>query len=375
MNLPAVGHDLRHALRAAARTPGTTAVLLLSLALGTGANAAVFGVKGLLLAAPAGVQHPSRLVSIFTSEFSGATAVRRHDDYVSLASETGAFAAVAAIDDREIENDASAPYPSARESPPCRTGFTLLELTAHEGHLLAASDTPAPAAAVVRFPLSETLGAASVVGKTLAIAGRSYVVASVAPPRFRGLQIGRECDVWIPMSPPPARRGDRHLALVARLAPGASLSTAADELRRLSDALAARYPRTNRGTKDLADAPRRITPARYSQLDPSADDQILLIAVVIGGAAALLLASACLNVGSLLLSAALARGGELAIKMALGATRQRLVRQFLTEALFLSLTGGALGLLFALWTSTAIPALFMVEQGASRHRLDAARCS
>jgi predicted permease len=283
---------------------------------------------------------------------------------VSLASETGAFAAVAAIDDREIENvRVGAVSARARIAAVSDQFFTLLEMTAHAGQLLAASDTPAPAAAVVSFPLSETLGgAASVVGKTLAIAGRSYVVAGVAPPRFRGLQIGRECDVWIPMTPPPARRGYRHLALVARLAPGANLSTAAGELRRLSDALAARYPRTNRGTKDLADAPRRITPARYSQLDPSADDQILLIAVVIGGAAALLLASACLNVGSLLLSAALARGGELAIKMALGATRQRLVRQLVTEALFLSLTGGALGLLFALWTSTAIPALFMVEQ-------------
>ena len=101
---------------------------------------------------------------------------------------------------------------------------------------------------------------------------------------------------------------------------------------------------------------------RYSQLDPSAGDQIRLIAIVIGGASALLLTSACLNVGSLLLSAALARRGELAIKMALGASRERLVRQLLTEALFLSVAGGALGLLFALWTSTAIPALFMVEQ-------------
>ena len=160
---------------------------------------------------------------------------------------------------------------------------------------------------------------------------------------------------------PPAR-GDRHLAIVARLAPEARSSAAEDALRRLSGDLAARYPQTNRGNKDQPDAPRRITPVRYSQLDPSAGDQIRLIAIVIGGASALLLTSACLNVGSLLLSAALARRGELAVKMALGATRERLVRQLLTEALFLSVAGGALGLLFALWTSTAIPALFMVEQ-------------
>ena len=95
---------MRHALRAAARTPGTAAVLLLSLALGTGANAAVYGVmRGLLFAAPAGVQDPSHIVNIFTSEFSGATyGPSSYADYLSVASETSAFAAVAAIDDRAV---------------------------------------------------------------------------------------------------------------------------------------------------------------------------------------------------------------------------------------------------------------------------------
>jgi predicted permease len=355
---------MRHSLRAAARTPGTAAVLLLSLALGTGANAAVYGVmRGLLLAAPAGVQDPSHIVNIFTSEFSGATyGPSSYADYLSVAAETSAFAAVAAIDDRAVENATiGAASAAARVAAVSDSFFTLLNMTADSGILLPAPG--ASPAAVVSFPLSEQLGGAtSIVGKVLEVAGRSYTVVGVTPPRFRGLQVGRECDVWIPMAELPPARGDRHLAIVARLAPRSSLSAAEDALRRLSDDLAARYPQTNRGTKDQPDAPRRITPVRYSQLDPSAGDQVRLIAIVIGGASALLLTSACLNVGSLLLSAALARRGELAVKMALGASRERLVRELLTEALFLSVAGGSLGLLFALWTSTAIPALFTVEQ-------------
>jgi predicted permease len=366
MSLASIGQDLRQTLRAAARTPGTTAVLLVSLALGTGANAAVYGVmRALLLAAPAGVQHPSRIVSLYTSEFSGATyGPSSYADYLSIASSTSSFAAVAAIDDHAIENvSIGAATVAARVAAVTDSFFSVLDMTAHAGNLLPASASSSDAVAVISFSLSEQLGGVTtVIGKTLAIAGRSYTVVGVTPPRFRGLQIGRECDVWIPMTTPAPMRGDRRLALVGRLASAARPSTAGDELRRLSDHLAARYPSTNRGDKNHADAPRRITPVRYSQLDPSAGDQILLIAVVIGGAAALLLASACLNVGSLLLSAALARRGELAIKMALGATRERLIRQLLAEALLLSAIGGALGLLFASWTSTAIPALFMVEQ-------------
>jgi putative ABC transport system permease protein len=164
------------------------------------------------------------------------------------------------------------------------------------------------------------------------------------------------------MTPPALARGDRRFATIGRLAPRVSLAGAEDAMRRLSDDLAVRFPQTNRGTKDQPDAPRRLTAVRYSQLDPSAGDQVRLVALVIGGSAALLLASACLNVGSLFLSSALARRSELAIKMALGATRGRLARQLLTETLCLSIAGGALGLLFAWWTADAIPALFMAEQ-------------
>jgi len=359
--------DLRHSLRALARSKGITAVLLLSLALGTGANAAVYGViDALLLRGAAGVGDPSRLVDIYTSEFSGAThGQSSYLDFVSVKSSARSFTVVAVVDDNAVENvrfgDSSQ---SARIAAVSEGFFPALQMSAYSGRLLASEDAlQNPAAAVVSFRLSELLGgAARILGKTLTIGEQQYSIVGVAPPLFRGLHVGRESDAWIPMTSPSATRGDRRLWMVARLARSVTVDEAEDELRRLSDGLAAQYPETNRGSIVQADAPRRITPVRSSQLDPAASDQVFLIGVVVGGASMLLLASGCLNVGSLLLSRAVARHHELAIKMALGATRKRLVRQLLTETLCLSLIGGGLGLLLAIWTAGVIPALFMAEQ-------------
>ena len=359
--------DLRLSIRAIAHSKATTAAILLSLALGTGVNAAVYGVAAaLLLRAPAGVKSPSSLVSIYTSEFSGAPYGRSsYPDYLAVRASSGAFAFVAAVDDGTVANvRLGESAQSARIAAVSEDFFTALQMHPHTGRLLGAGDAaPAPPAVVISLALADQFGgAAAVLGSSVTIGSDAYLVAGVAPPRFRGLQAGRECDAWILLTRSSAARGDRRLSIVARLAPGVALADAAGTLERLSQDLAARYPATNRGRLGQAGAPRLMTPVRYSQLDPDTAGQALLISLIVVGATSLLLVSACLNVGSLLLSRALARGRDLAIKMALGATRGRLVRQLLVETLCLSLAGGALGVLFAAWTMAAIPALFMASQ-------------
>lgn len=364
--------DIRYSARAVARSKSTTLVLLISLALGTGANAAVYGVvQSLLLGGPAGVTDSSALVSIYTSEYSGAPYGRSSfPDFESLVSHAGFLESAAAVDDNAVDNvrlgDSS--Y-SARIASVSAAFFDTLQMRPHLGRFLTSADAASdPAGAVVSLPLAQRMADdALVLGKTLTIGDHQYAIVGVAPARFRGLDLSRECDVWIPMTSPSAARGNRRLSIVARLRAGTSLEAVRVGLGRISDDLAATHPRTNSGSINQTDAPRRFIPLRFSQLDPGANTRVVVIGLVIGGAALLLLASACLNVGSLLLSRAVARKREFAVKMALGATRRRLFRQLLTEAICLSLMGGALGLLFAIWTGGAIPALFIADQA---QRLD-----
>ena len=359
--------NLRHTLRTVTRAKATAAVLLLSLALGTGANAAVFGVlDALLLRGPAGVAEPRRLANLYTSEYAGAPyGAWSHPDYESVRDGTDVFASIAAIDDGVVDNvridDAGQ---AARIARVTDHFFATLGMTPYVGRLTLQPDG-ARAAAVVSAQLAEQFGGpANVVGKALAIDDRTYSIVGVTPPRFRGLQVGRECDVWIAVRSPTGSRGDRRFAVVARLRAGVSIDRAGNVLRQISDRLAAEHAQTNRGSIRDPNAPRLMSIERFSNLDRGASAQTMLVGFVVAGASTLLMAAACLNVGGLLLSSSLARGRELAIKMALGATRALLVRQLLTETTVLSLAGGALGLLFAVWTAQIIPALFMAEQAA-----------
>ena len=359
-------HDLRHSLRGMTRTKGSTAVILLSLGLGTGVNAAVYGVlSALLLRGPSGVEHSSRVVDIYTAEFSGlAYGLSSYPDYLSVKTEAKSLASVAAVDDNTVANLRVGEFvQSARLAQVTGDFFSTLEMQAHTGRLLdTADESRTPAAAVISHSLAEQLGgAAGALGQTLIVGEEEYAIVGVTPPRFRGLRVGRECDAWMLMTSLSPARGDRRLTMLGRLGPKAALEDAEEDLRRISDNLAAQYPETNRGNIGATDTPRLITLTRYSQLDPAVSSRIGLIGIIVGGASLLLLASGCLNVGSLLLSRAVARRHELAIKMALGAPRRRLMRQLFIETLCLSLAGGALGLLFATWTAEAIPALFMTE--------------
>jgi putative ABC transport system permease protein len=366
--------DLRHSARAIARAKSTTTILLVSLALGTGANAAVYSVlDALLFAAPPGVGNASRMVNIYTSELSGAPyGQSSHPDYLSIKTGSASFSALAAVDDHVVENVRLGESGATVRIAAVSEGFfPVLGMPPHAGRLLRTSD--AQTSAVISLELADQLGgAASVVGKTLMVRDAEYGIVGVATPRFRGLYAGRETDVWIPLAAAGTGRGERRLSIVAGLAPGVTRKQADDDLLRISTDLAVQYPTTNRGSIVEADSPRRLSARTYSRLDPAAGDRVFVIAAVVGGASIVLLASACLNVGNLLLSWAVVRRHEIAIKMALGATRARLVRQLLTETLCLSIAGGLLGVLFATWVAQALPALFMTEQAARLDtRLDA----
>jgi putative ABC transport system permease protein len=202
-----------------------------------------------------------------------------------------------------------------------------------------------------------------IVGREIRIGERVHVVAGVGPAGFRGLELARPCDVWVPLDTAlRVSRVDRRLSIVARLADGADVDAAQRQAAALAQRLATEFPDTNRGARGNASAPRRLSVRPYSRVDPSASGPLVLLGTAALGATVLLLVSACVNAASVLVSRSAARRRELAVKVALGASRARLVRQTLVEGWLLASLGAALGLLLAHYTAAILPSRFTPEE-------------
>jgi putative ABC transport system permease protein len=360
--------DVRLALRGLARSPLTAGVLLVSLALGTGVNAVLYTVMdALLFRAPAGVADASGLLRVFTSQFNGGSyGPTSHPDFASLQTAAPAFASLAAYDDSStaavtLDNSMQ----RVRVVAVSPEFFPTLGMQPQAG-VFPGTHADSGQSVVISDGLWTLFGRpADVVGKAITVGEEAYVVGAIAPPRFNGLQLGRACDLWLPLrTPAGASRGDRRLSVIGRLAAGRGLAEAAAQAGDLSRRLAEAHPETNKGTRSDEAEPRRMQVFAYSRLEAAARGQVQLISTVVLGSTGLLLLSACVNAGSLLLSRSAARRRELAVKLALGANRTRLVRQVLIDSTVIAVGGAALGLLAAHWSAGALPAFFAPEEAA-----------
>lgn len=363
--------DVRYALRAFAKAPGFTLVALVTMATAIGANATVFSfINALLLSPPAGVRSPSALVSVYTSDFSsGPYGESSYPDFESIRASASAFAQLAASQQQpatllRVKDE------TERVRTLSVTGgyFHLLGIQPLAGRLIEAADAdPAAAASVV---ISERLwrqafdADPSVVGRAVGINGVPHTVVGIVPGDFTGLNLGTAFELWTALPPQRAAeaRENRSLSIVGRLAPDTTLVQAQAQLDTIAAQLAVSFPETNRGTLAAPGLPRPITVVAHTRMHPSFRAEVGMIAAVLMAAVALVLLVACANVAGLLLSRATARGREFAVRLALGASRGRLLRQTLTESVILGAGGGALGLLVALWTADALPSFFPAEQ-------------
>jgi putative ABC transport system permease protein len=348
--------DLGYGWRMLAKRPGFTLTVILCLALGIGANTATFSVVNAVLLRPLPYPDPDRLVMVrevyrAAGEESESTASAA--SFLAWKERGRLFADLAAIVHRNYSltggDGAPEHLQGARVSPSL---FALLGVRPQRGRLFTAEeDRPgAPFAAVVSDGLwHRRFGAdPDLIGKTFNLNGAPFTVVGILPP---GFQFPDGADVWASIQIDPAKPLPWHdLDVVARLKPGVSLERAQAELAGLSAQLARERPDTQAGWGARAVPLKRI-------LEGDVRPALLILL----GAVAFVLAIACANVANLELARVAERDREVAVRIALGAGRGRLVRQFLAESVLLSLLGGGGGLLLAYASLRPLVALSPVE--------------
>ncbi len=351
--------------------PLFTAVAVLTVAVGVGANATVFSfVSALLLRPTPGVADPSSLVSVFTSDYSsGLYGSTSYPDFETLRSDADAFRELAAFSEASpMLLRAGDTVERVRTTAVTGDFFGVAGIRPLAGRAIGAGDTGRSSAPVVviahRLWQRVFAGDPNVVGRAIALNNVPHAVVGIAPERFDGMNLGSRIDLWIPLAVDdrPQARGNRGLMLIGRLRNGTTLRQAQAQLDAIAARLAATYPESNRGTLGQPDRPRPMTVLPHLRMHPGFRSEVAMVGGVLLVAVGLVLLIACANVAGLLLSRATARRREVAVRLALGATRPRLMRQMLTESLLLGAAGGGFGLLFALWTADALPSFFPAEQ-------------
>jgi predicted permease len=349
----ALQHDIRYAFRTLRRTPAFTTVAVLSLALGIGANTAIFSLVDTILLRTLPVRDPKQLVELLR-RFPGEPTLNSFgwNLYEFLRDHNNSFSSVIAIGSHSL-SVRSGNQPNEHVSAGYVTGdfFPVLGMTAAHGRLIGPADgnEAAPSAAAVisyawwksRYNLDP-----HVFGKQLFIEDAPFAIIGVAPPDFAGLQPGYRQEIWIPVAiepqlrPAAARAHLRHdsVSLVARLKPGVTIGQARTEVAVLNRRSFETKVETNRFASVMT-MEVESAGAGLSLLRQQFGQPVMIVMAVVG----LLLLIACTNVASMLLARGAARQREISVRIALGATRVHLLRQALTESLLLSAAGTLLG--------------------------------
>ena len=335
--------DLRYGLRTLRKNPGFAAVAILTLALGIGANTAIFSAVNAVLLRPLPYSQPDRLVQLWESEIEVPQAPLAAPDFVDWRAQNQTF------DDMTIYTWPQSLNLSGAGEPEHVAGvlaqanfFSVLGSTPLMGRTFVTGEDQAGHnhVAVLSYGLWQRRfgGTRDVLGKGIELGGEKYQIVGVMPEDFR---IGLRADLWIPIDMdskklPP--RGEHSYPVIGRLKPGVTAQQAKANLNAIAIRLEEQYPDSNRKVgADVVEMREQLT----GNVRPAL--------LVLLGAVALVMLIACVNVANLLLARASSRQREIALRSALGAARSRIIRQLLTESVLLSFLAAIPGILIAYW--------------------------
>ena len=353
--------DIRYGIRTLLRRPGFTAIALITLALGIGANTAIFSLVDTVLLRPLPVSHPEQLVELYGTLHNGADfTLQSYLNYKDYRDRNQVLSGLLAYrfapmslshggsNERVWGYLVSGNYFDVLGVPPVLgRGFLPEEDETPDSHPVA----------VMGYGCWQKRFAAdpNIAGKTVSINNHNFTVVGVAPKGFVGTEVGFAPDLFVPMmmdnvievdSTLLHSRADDNLFVVGRLKPGVTAPQAESAFQAITLQLAQEHPKEDEGR-----GVKLMTPGLFL---PSIRDSIVGFTAVLMGVVCLVLLLACVNLANLLLARATERRKEIATRLALGARRARLVRQLVTESLLLSLAGGAAGLLIAAWLNNLV---------------------
>jgi len=336
--------DLRYAFRLLAKSPSFTLIAVLTLALGIGANTAIFSVVNAVLLRPLGFRDPARLVLV-AEKSKYPTISTSYENYQDWRDQSHSFESLEATRGAAMTLSGSGEPENLNIRMATAKLFPLLGVDARLGRTFSADEDRAGGTpvALLSYGLWQRRfgGSPEVLGKAITLDAQPYTVIGVLPAGFELLQ---PADVFLPFHPwahtlPDDRNWHPGIIVIGRLKPDASREQARTEMVGITKRLEEQYPMFNTGTS-----------ADVVALQEQMVQNVRPALVLLLGAVSFVLLIACANVANLLLARAASRGREVAIRTSMGASRGRVVRQLLTESVLLSLAGGILGLLIA-WAS------------------------
>ncbi|HEX5833196.1 MAG TPA: ABC transporter permease, partial [Pyrinomonadaceae bacterium] len=356
-------NDLRYGLKQLWKSKGVTLVAIVSLAVGIGANSAIFSLVNSILLRPRAVSAPEQLVQIYTGDRNQPYHSSSYPTYLDFRDRSEVFSGLAAYGIEQFKLDDGNQVEQVWGEMVTGNYFDVLGVSAVKGRTFLPEEDEAPGrnpVVVVSHSLWQRRfhSDPELVGKTIGLNNQQLTVIGVAPPQYNGMLGGLAADVWVPLMMSASvdqrrgesaltSRGNRWLTIVGRLKPGTTIAQVRSRFDLLTLEMRAAHPEEWRTRQRELSA--YVLSESETRVHPGAREVAWGGAVGLFVIVNLVLLIACMNLANMLLARAFGRRNEIAVRLALGARRSRIVRQLLTESVLLALIAGAAGFLLAVW--------------------------